>query len=197
MSRRVLYLLFAVAALGTQLAAAEIYKCRVDGKLVFTDEPCAGETVELKNMNRLPAVEEIPAYAEKARVYDSGEWFYGAGGYASALRTSARFNTPIFIYFQADWCGYCRKLEKELLQTSAAKNVMRQIIKVELTPDNSAEERRLFDQMGGTGYPTVLIQQSPDSKPRKRSLMRKKFGKWRTLSVDDLEQMIASAWPAS
>ncbi len=170
--------------------ANDIYRCTVNGKTVFTDQPCDGKPVKLLPSNSLPAIEVLPVEQGEKPQYNSGKWYVDANGYKRALKVSKKYNAPLFIYYQADWCGYCRKLEKELLNKSAARKTLRQVVKVRITPENGSREDALFRRMGGAGYPTVLTQKNADTKPVKRSLSRKKNGQWHTFSLIEFKHFI-------
>ncbi|MCG8312596.1 MAG: thioredoxin family protein [Pseudomonadales bacterium] len=181
---------FAVILTGLFLSSiaqgGDIFRCTVNGKVVFTDEPCNGSTVELSPMNVVPAMEGRSFNTS----YNNSKWYTNVTGYYQALRMSKRYKTPVFIYYQADWCGYCRRLEKNLLYRPETQAALNKVIKVKITPDNSLKEHTLSKEMGVTGYPTVLIQKDPWQKPNKVRLMKKKNGKWRTMSTRDFNHWI-------
>lgn len=167
-----------------EVSAGEIYKCTANGKTVFTDKPCDGSPVELKPLNSFRAIEV------QALEYSSTRWYYNASGYQEALKTSSRFNAPIFIYFQADWCGYCRKLEKQLLNKPDAKQLLSNVVKVQITPEDGSAERALFKQMGGKGYPSVFTKKNTKAPPVRRYLQTQQNGQWRTMTTDELGGVI-------
>ncbi len=166
-------------------SVGEIYKCNIAGKLVYTDEKCDGEViyVETKNTISPPKVDDY---------YNSATWYAGGNGYTQALELSEKHNALIFIYFHTDWCGYCRKLESELLNTSGARTVLSRVVKVKINPEDGAMERSLFKKFGGRGYPAVFFQDTYDSRPKKQLLMKRQSGKWKTMSVNDLSSLLSS-----
>ena len=172
--------------------SSEIYKCEIGGKLVFTDNPCAGEIIQLKSTNILPPMELLNNKLDSKEAYSSSKWYADYSGYKTALNVSEKLNTPIFIYFQADWCRYCRKLENELFSTTNGRKILKKIIKVKITPENGDRENRLFEKFGGRGYPTIFIQKTVDGTPKKYYLMSKESGSWETRSPSYLEQIINS-----
>ena len=182
------YLLLAFLLVGNvSVSAGQIYKCVIKGKTVFTDTPCGGEVVELSPMNTMRAFDTSNNFVAEdyRRAYSSDEWLRNIGGYREALRISKMYGAPIFIYFQADWCRYCRKLESELLYKQDAKEHLATWIKVKISPEDSPEDHAFFKQMGGTGYPTVLTQKAYDATPKKTKLMAKQDGGWRTQNAEE------------
>ena len=166
------------------IAASEIYKCHVNGKAVYTDEPCEGSQVDLKATNTVPSVD--------VDEYSSSTWYIDYSGYTSALKISAHYNVPVFIYFQADWCGYCRQLERELLNTSEGKRILRRVVKVRVTPENGGNEKALFQQFGGRGYPSIFIKKSSTAAPQKYYFMQNSTAGWGTKSAIYLSETINS-----
>jgi len=173
-----------------EVAVAEIYKCHIAGKLVFTDQPCEGEKVTLGVTNSMPAREYDFEYEPSKKAYRSHRWYYGYAGYQQALGLLKKYDAPIFIYFQADWCGYCRTLEKELINTSAGKKALKNAIKVRVSPESSAQNDAFFRQLGGTGYPSVFIQADAQRHPKKLSTQWKQGGRLRMLTARELAKIV-------
>ncbi len=166
------------------ISAGNIYKCKVNGRMVYTDKPCDGEIVNLPSSN-------IADGNATTTTYNSTEWYYNASGYQEALKLSQQYNAPIFIFFEAKWCSYCRKLEKELLHLAEAKTALRPFITVQITPDDGPAEYKLFKSFGGTGYPTIYIQKNNQAEPQKTYLQKKQGKEWRTKSVAEFKRLLA------
>lgn len=165
-------------------SAADIYACNQNGKTIYTDQPCEGHKVELKPTNLSNAVD--------ISEYNSPVWYTDSLGYKKALEVSKQYDAPIFIYFQADWCRYCRKLERELLHTFEGKNILSKVVKVQISPESGHNEKALFDYFGGTGYPSVYIKKSSQSAHKKYSFMNKKSNSWETSPINKLRMAIDS-----
>ncbi len=182
---------FFILSISSAVFASDIYRCNVNGKTVFTDEPCNGEQVILSPMNVLSSSEGSSAGAGLSS-YNSSRWYYDISGYKKALKISKRYDVPIFIYFQADWCGYCRKLESNLLHKRNAQRSLKQVVKVQISPENGVKENALFRQLGATGYPTVFTMTNSATKPIKRRLARNKNGVWKAMPIDEFANFISS-----
>jgi thiol-disulfide isomerase/thioredoxin len=176
-------------ALLPAVSQAEIYKCTINGKLVFTDQPCDGEKVILGETNSMPAEEQPFEYEPLKNVYSNSQWYYGHAGYKRALRVQKKYNAPIFIYFQADWCSYCRKLDEGLLNTPQGAKVLRKVVKVKISPEDSKRDDDFFRSLGGTGYPTVLLQTDSISSPQTVRM----FSNKKLMTVDTLSQIVEAA----
>jgi thiol-disulfide isomerase/thioredoxin len=169
-------------------SAGTVYKCKIDGRLVFTDKSCEGEIVMFTPANAVPSIHR----EVNGGRYNNSTWYYEYSGYRKALSLSKKNNVPIFIYFHAEWCKFCRKLEKELINTSSGDAVLSKVIKVKITPEKGQAENDLFKKLGGRGYPSIFIQKSVSSDPKKYYLMSQESGSWSARSVSYLSDLIDS-----
>jgi thiol:disulfide interchange protein len=153
-------------------AQAEIYKCIVDGTVVYTDQACLNDTateVEIRSTNILAPIDSKPeVFDTTASSYKSTRWYVDHAGYQQALRVSRVQKAPIFIYAYTDWCGYCRRFESAMLPRSEVEDALSKYVKVRLNPEHSDEDQALFHRWGGTGYPTLLVQEKHSGKPTRR-----------------------------
>ena len=158
---------------------AQLNKCSINGKIVYTDQICPGNSAKKLNLNKLN-ISAAKANSKGSKTkYKSSEWFRDYRGYAQALKISTEQNVPIFIYAYTDWCNYCKKLHKDIFDDSQVKNAMSEFVKVKLNPEHSALDQKLFKQWGGTGFPTLLVQTSYLSPPTRTSdPFTKVDGKW-------------------
>lgn len=177
------FLCLCLLFISASLNAGALYKCEVDGRVNFTDQPCDGEVLKLKGLNSIPTVNAQYRYS-------SNQWFENSRGYQRALQASRQYQVPMLIYFEAEWCGYCRKLEQQLLNTYGGKQALKNIVKVRIRPDDGVKEKSLFKQMGATGYPTMFKLQNAGSTPQRVSMTSKVNNKWRTISAEKLQAMI-------
>jgi thiol:disulfide interchange protein len=177
----------------TSSASSEVFKCMENGKTVFTDKPCDGQIVEFDSLNSMVSVKPNLTNSSKSsrnNHYKNTSWLHGYTGYKKALRLQKKYHAPIFLYFQADWCGYCRRLESELLHTKKGIKVLKKAIKVKITPDNSTLDKDFFKSLGGTGYPSIYLQPVIINKPKKISTTSKKR-KGKVLSANELSNIIS------
>jgi len=179
--------MFFILMLLPAVSQAEIYKCTIAGKLVFTDQPCEGEKVILGKTNFMPAEKEPFEYVPTKAVYNSHQWYYGHAGYKRALRLLKKYDAPIFLYFQADWCSYCRKLEEGLINTRQGKLALKKVIKVKISPEDSKRDDDFFRRLGGTGYPTLYLQANAPSNPKRISAYSNK----KLISVSGLKNLLS------
>lgn len=176
---------------------AQVNKCVINGRTVYTDSDCpqdGASRLRLKplNLSSTGSPADEPAEGVKSN-YSSSTWFRDHAGYARALKVSREQNAPIFIYAYTDWCGYCKKLDRDMLPDSRVRKALSGYVKVRLNPEHSDADKRLFKKWGGTGYPTLLIQTAYDSPPaRTRGPFKKENGKWKLMPRDAFIGMLES-----
>ena len=87
---------------------------------------------------------------------------------AAARRNAAGNGRAIVAVFSgSDWCGWCRKLDAEILSTDAFRQTATnayELVYIDnprdrslLSPTGRANNRRLTEQYGIEGFPTVLV----------------------------------------
>lgn len=90
--------------------------------------------------------------------------------YNAALAKAKAENKKVFVFFTgSDWCGWCIRLQKEILMTAEFSQYAREkLVLVELDfPRNKPQpaavkqqNRSLAQKMGVEGYPTVIVLNS-------------------------------------
>ena len=183
----------------------QVNKCKINGKVVYTDKACPDDTAETLDLSKSSfsttpslapsATRNFTASSSNSRSSQPGSsgWLHDKSGYQKALKVSARNGAPIFIYGYTDWCGYCKKLHKNLLQDPSVKKVLARFIKVKINPEHSAEDDALFSQWGGRGYPTLFTQTTASSPPsRTKGPFNKIKGKWELMKTNEFISMLQS-----
>ena len=163
-------------------AIAQVNKCDINGRIVYTDQSCPRDSAKKLNLQPLNATSSPPAGSAGGGGYRSSKWYDDHRGYAQALKLSREHGVPIFIYAYTDWCGYCKKLKKGMFSDARVKDTLAGFVKVRLNPEHSAADRELFRRWGGKGYPTLYVQQGADATPaRTRGPFTRQNGKWRMM----------------
>ena len=102
-----------------------------------------------------------------------GPWLEGASGFNAAMEQQRRNHTPLLLYFHTDWCGYCKRLDHDLLPSLDTQP----IVKVRLNPERSPAERAIAEEYGVSGYPSLFVQ-SGERRVRLHPFVRDDFGRW-------------------
>lgn len=84
-------------------------------------------------------------------------WEHGVGAHDRVLESARRSGEPVIVYFNTDWCGWCRRLNTDYLPSYQVRAVLDRLQKVEINPENGSAEDRLFDRYNGRGFPTFLV----------------------------------------
>ena len=178
-----------IGTLSPVVGQARINKCNIDGKLVYTNHDCPG--VSIKSSPVAPGSKS--GGDRSVERYQSSEWLRDRTGYYQAVRLSTKYGAPVLVYGYTDWCGYCRKLERKLLQNAEVEQLLSRFIKVKVNPEHSAADKRLFNLWGGRGYPALFIQDVSASTPtRIRGPFRKKNGRWELMSSIEFVALLQS-----
>lgn len=127
----------------------------------------ADETIRLKS-GKVVSVKPTGGTAESATsttlTIPPGEW---TTNYASAVTAAKADNRQVFLFFTgSDWCGWCRKLDREVLSTPEFKAyAQKKLVLVKLDfprqiPQSNqlkAQNQKLGRQYKIEGYPTVIV----------------------------------------
>lgn len=73
----------------------------------------------------------------------------------TALKQSRETGRPLIVYFTADYCGYCRKMERETWSDSGvARRIQNEFVALKLDAEQNEE---LVARLGVKGLPTTII----------------------------------------
>ncbi len=75
--------------------------------------------------------------------------------YDEALRKAKQENTLVMIDFYTDWCGWCKKLDKEVFSHPDVGQAAQRIVSIRLDAEGNGESTA--DKYGVTGFPTILF----------------------------------------
>ena len=86
-----------------------------------------------------------------------GNWFHGSTGYEKALNLSLNDERPLIVYFKTDWCGWCKKMDRDYIGSLELKRSLARVLKVEINPDNGKAEDAIGKMYGCTRYPSFYV----------------------------------------
>ncbi|MFH1800283.1 MAG: thioredoxin family protein [Candidatus Omnitrophota bacterium] len=97
-----------------------------------------------------------PAGAPATGQWSEG-WYQGASGYDQAVEEYKQTNRPMVVYMSVRWCPYCRKFEKGVLSSPLVKDMMKDMIKVNINPESGRREDDIAFQYRVRGYPSFFL----------------------------------------
>lgn len=107
---------------------------------------------------------------DKPKVESAIKWVK----YDEGLRMAAEENKPIFVDFYTNWCGYCKKMDRETFSDAEVASYMREkfvTVKVNAesnetvaVSDESLSEKQVSRSFGVRGYPTYWFLKASGEK---------------------------------
>jgi thiol-disulfide isomerase/thioredoxin/outer membrane lipoprotein-sorting protein len=82
---------------------------------------------------------------------NSDKWY---SSLEEAIKVATSSNRKIFVDFYADWCGPCKKLEREVLSTPEFKKLSKEFVFLKIDVDRQPAEAKLFNI---TAMPTQAV----------------------------------------
>lgn len=84
----------------------------------------------------------------------NGAWL---DNYETALKTARSKKQLVILDIYAPWCGYCRKLQREVYPSQQVREITDQFVRVRI---NGEKHPRLMRKYGVRGFPTVILLDS-------------------------------------
>jgi len=93
-----------------------------------------------------------PRVSENSAAPESGEWLHSL---EEAQQIATKRNLPMLVHFEASWCGACRRMDSQVLNTADVRAFLgQQIVGVRIDADRY---RSLIDRYSITTLPTELV----------------------------------------
>lgn len=105
---------------------------------------------------RLPAA-RAPTPTPKPRPYRFTGWEEGARGFERVAREHDSRQKAVVLYFHTDWCGWCRKLERDYFAHPRFARWLRRMPRVHINPEDGEAEREIAAMLGVRGYPNFVV----------------------------------------
>lgn len=77
-----------------------------------------------------------------------------AGNLNSGLKEAKAKNKPVMVDFYTDWCGWCKKLDRDTYTDPEVANLAKKFVCVKVNGDKYSD---LVSKYGVSGYPTILF----------------------------------------
>ncbi|MEO5930506.1 MAG: thioredoxin fold domain-containing protein [Candidatus Kapaibacterium sp.] len=92
-------------------------------------------------------------------------WGVGSAGYGEAMKLSDG-KKPLIVYFYADWCPFCKRLNSQILATPEVEGYLGDIIRVKINPESGGGERALSELYNVKAFPAFIILSPATGKQR-------------------------------
>jgi thiol:disulfide interchange protein len=77
-----------------------------------------------------------------------------ASSFDEAFKAAKEKNLPIMIDVYTDWCGWCKKLDKDVYTADNVVQLSQKFVCLKLNPEKDKEHGELFKV---EGYPTIVF----------------------------------------
>ena len=112
----------------------------------------------MKRLQRLGlAVTAVTALAVLAGAAPKGKQITWFTDYKKAQQAAAGQKKIMMVDIYTDWCGPCKKLEKETYPDPKVVALASKLISVKLNPEKSADGKSVSEKYNVEGYPTILF----------------------------------------
>ena len=100
-----------------------------------------------------------------------------ASSYRESIKRSGEEGIPVLIFFDADWCSWCKKMKSETLTDRNVKEIMKNYVLVFVDYDRNKSVARKF---GVQGLPSYAITNVNETKLKSDGgyLSADKFHRW-------------------
>lgn len=103
-------------------------------------------------MNRTPLILATLSLAALAHAGDKIPWHTDWNAASAAAKKA---NKPIMIDFYTDWCGWCKKLDKDTYTDARVIELLKDFVPLKLNAEKNG--RQLAQRYRVQGYPTILF----------------------------------------
>lgn len=100
----------------------------------------------------------IKIFSHSASDFNQPNWYSGGKSLSKSITEAELKNKPHLIYFYTDWCGYCRKLEQDILMKPEVIATLDDFVKIKINPDTDQTYKNLMYQYRVPGYPGLLVK---------------------------------------
>src|SRR3954471_15500698 len=95
----------------------------------LTSRICTLRKIFMKKLNLFAVLFLLLFSFSTTNAASEDRWLNGASGYARAIELQRELNVPLIVYFYADWCPYCQRLDSEYLPSAPVQQYLRGVVK--------------------------------------------------------------------
>lgn len=121
------------------------------------------------------------------------DWNSGAKGFDKAAQAAKSGRGAAIVYFYAPWCGYCRRIERDLFTAAEVQQYFQNVSRVQVFPDAGEKEKSLADKYLVSSYPALFILPSGSDKPKQITAFVKTEQGWKLRSPAEFVKLCEEA----
>jgi len=135
--------------------------------------------------------------AGSAAAFPLSGWEEGANAHRRLVAAAVESEEPVVVYFQTDWCPWCRRLNEGYLGKREVRQSLERVRKIAVNPEKGAEEAALFQRYGGKGFPSFYVYVPAfEGQPRRLSPFRRDGASTPAQFAREIAQAIAREYDA-
>ena len=77
--------------------------------------------------------------------------------YPAALKRAEAEKKPLLIDITTDWCGWSKKMDREVFADLAVQKELGSFVLLRLNPESSEKNQGIADSFGVDGFPTLVV----------------------------------------
>lgn len=77
--------------------------------------------------------------------------------YPTALKQAEKEKKPLLIDFTTDWCGWSKKMDREVISEADVQKTLNKYILVRVNPERSDDNNKVAERFGVSGFPHFVI----------------------------------------
>jgi thiol-disulfide isomerase/thioredoxin len=132
-----------------------------------------------------------------AAAFSLSGWEEGANAHRRVVANAVESEEPVVVYFQTDWCPWCRRLNDSYLRQDEVRHSLEQVRKIAVNPENGAEEKALLQRYGATGFPAFYVfVPAFEGRPRRLTPFRKDDADTPAQFAEKIREAIAHEYDA-
>lgn len=121
---------------------------------------CSGCAQKLEKPNPVPepkqavAVQQPVPAAEKTELLPEPAKIQWIHNMADGMKAAQAQNKPVMVDFYADWCGWCKKLDKDVYSQPGVIALSQKFVAVKVNTDKYPDDSKKY---GVQGLPTIVF----------------------------------------
>jgi thiol-disulfide isomerase/thioredoxin len=104
-----------------------------------------------------PTPRRTPRPTPTPRPYSFRGWEEGVEGFEDVAREHDSRQKSVIVYFHTDWCGWCRRLERDYFDHPRFSRWLGRMPRVHINPEDGEGERAIASMFKVRGYPTFVV----------------------------------------